>query len=108
MSKRKALGQDPLAWIKLTQAQGAQRAAAEASPAEEAPARGGGMNWPFLVIYILNMFLLLALVFLVHRDLGRRLTVMEGEVRALRARLRVVQEAAEPRPLPQRPTGSGN
>ena len=99
MRRKKALGQDPLAWIKLTQ----ERAAEEEAPpdaAVEAPApaeRPATMNWAFLIIYILNMFLLLALVFLVHRDLGQRVTAMENEVKVLRGRLRAIQETG---PLP--------
>lgn len=103
MARKKALGQDPLAWIKLTQEpepQKDQRTGAAPTPAPPPPAT---MNWSFLVIYIVNMLLLLALVFLVHRDLSGRLNTLDNEVKFLRRRVQAVQEASLPPPPGERP-----
>ena len=96
MRKKKALGQDPLAWIKLTQErearqkQEATRAKSEPPAPAERPA--AAMNWSFLIIYVINMILLLVLVFLVHKDLGERMSAVEGELRALRSRVRAAEQ----------------
>lgn len=103
MSRKKALGQDPLAWIKLTQEQEAQKGEGTgAAPAPVPAPQTVSMNWSFLVIYIVNMVLLLALVFLVHRDLTSRLHSLENELQFLRRRIQAVQETPTlPNPGPR-------
>lgn len=87
MAKKKALGQDPLAWIKLTHRTGAASSrTADEAESDALPAGAGPratMNWPFLIIYLINMLLLLALVFLVHADLSSRIGRLRTEVRSI-------------------------
>lgn len=103
MSKKKALGQDPLAWIKLTQeSEEKRKLEAEAPPGVEdgapSPPAAGGMNWSFLIVYIINMAVLLVLVFLIYTDLASSLDDMTEHVTRLELRVQAMERIA-PAPI---------
>ena len=110
MAKKKALGQDPLAWIKLTQEMEDKRKEQAAPPpveeGEAAPAQTAGTNWPFLCIYIVNMAILLVLVFLIYRDVSARQQQIATEVTRIQEQVRAIEDASPrvtPTPAPTPP-----
>lgn len=100
MAKKKALGQDPLAWISATQENPKEKTKLRASdsdktPAAPAPAQSGnGVSGTFLAIYVINMLLLLLLAGLAYVDMGRRIDILALEARDLRQRVNMLEERA--------------
>ena len=103
MVKKKALGQDPLAWISATQEKPKEKKKLRSSdsdetetPAAPSPAQqnGNGISGSFLAIYVINMLLLLLLAGLAYVDMGRRIDILAVEVRDLRQRVNMLEEHA--------------